>query len=125
MKKLITILTAALVITSCSDTKKPAPADTTTRVILGAYQKDGKKRIGEVLEITRDDIKRDSITKEKTIITYTIYAVWENFFDSTGKPIKRLIGKDSLPGSWMRISNDSVNTHVENIPIDSLLKIDK
>jgi len=124
MKKTISILTVITVLLmSCK-----APVKETTEPngkFLAVYiDKQGNKRVGEVLRVTKDDIKYDSATGKKSIVSKTLvgYLTFIPQKDSLGKVLKTKNGTDSLGGGWQLISKDSVNFHIENIPIDSLLK---
>lgn len=74
----------------------------------------GFKIPGLVLRRIDKTVKWDSIQKKDIVITDTLWGVQRVFYpkDTTKKP--------SL--EWFQIGKDSVNTHVENINVDSLLK---
>jgi len=122
MKQLLFI--ATLFLASCyGTTDKPKP--TTGKAIIPAvYQKDGIKKLDWVFRINEDKVKIDSVTGKKSIVTETLYGVWMviPYLDSLKQPLKTKAGKDSIFVGWIAISRDSVNTHIENISIDSLLK---
>lgn len=118
------LLIATLFLASCYGTSdKPKP--TAPREIIAAvYQTKGVKKLDWVLRVSADKVKTDSATGKKTIVSETLYGVWTvtQYLDSLKVPLKTKDGKDSVLAGWIAISKDSVNTHIENIPIDSLLK---
>lgn len=122
MKQVLII--ATLFLASCYGTSdKPKP--TTGKAIIPAvYQKDGFKKLDWVLRLNEDKIKTDSATGKKSIVSETLYGVWTivPYLDSLKQQLKTKAGKDSVFAGWIAISKDSVNTHIENISIDSLLK---
>jgi hypothetical protein len=130
MKKLTSIIALiTIVIAACNDTKPKETFTSTSEpskvVVIGVYPKDGKKMIGDVLRITGDAIKIDSVKKTKSIVTDTAYffmAIVPVLDPVSKKPLKTKNGLDSLESRWQSISKDSVNTHVENISVDTLLK---
>ena len=121
MKQVLIIATVFL--SSCFGTKdKPNPAG--KEIIPAVYQSKGIKKLDWVLRVNEDKIKTDSATGKKSIVSETLYGVWTvvPYLDSLKQPLKTKAGKDSLFAGWIVISKDSVNTHIENISIDSLLK---
>lgn len=122
MKQVFVI--ATIFLTACygkTEKKKPAPGK---EIIAAVYQKDGLKKLDWVLRLNEDKVKTDSATGKKSIVSETLYGVWMviTYLDSLKQPLKTKAGKDSVFAGWVAISKDSVNTHIENIPIDSLLK---
>ena len=118
------LIIATVFLASCyGKTNKPKP--TSGKAIIPAvYQSKGTKKLDWVLRVNEDKVKTDSATGKKSIVTDTLYGIWDLIPvpDKYGKPIKTSNGKDSLSFGWMIIGRDSVNTHIENISIDSLLK---
>ena len=122
MKQVLIIATVFLA--SCyGTTDKPKP--TSGKAIIPAvYQSKGTKKLDWVLRVNEDKVKTDSATGKKTIVTETLYGVCMviPYLDSLKQTLKTKNGKDSVFAGWIAISQDSVNTHIENISIDSLLK---
>lgn len=86
----------------------------TDRLFAVYLDTSGLKIPGIVLRQISKVIKYDSAAKIETIITDTLWGVQRIMYpkDTTKQP--------SL--EWFVIGKDSVNTHVENISIDSLIK---
>lgn len=104
---------------SCSnkETKPPIPQVGEAKIMAVYIDSTGKKVPAIMLRVIKESIKTDSIKKEKKIVYDTLYGyekVYVNGVDSSGKP-KYTIG-------YFQISQDSVNTNVSNIPLDSLIK---
>lgn len=116
MKKTIIILSAIILVSCNEKNEKPTLKD---GVYIGVYKREGKKMYGEIIRITQDKIIYDSVKKVKTVASQMLCGTWAKVpaVDSLNKPIK-----DSVVWGWKAISCDSVNFHVENITIDSLLK---
>lgn len=95
--------------------------------ILGVYiKRDGTKQVEVLGRQIYKSIKFDSITKKDVVVIDTVFGtpVIIKAFDSKGTILKTKEGKDSINPNpvYIPIGKDSVNTHVENTPIDSLLK---
>ena len=117
LMKLIGILALAFLIyltPSCNEQKKEVPQVGTTKVF--AVYCDSGRVIPDIIirQITRV-IKVDSISGKESIVTDTLYGVEKKVTvrDSSGKPVQRFIP--------FLIPKDSVNTFVQNIPIENLL----
>ena len=122
MKQVLIIATFFL--ESCyGTTDKPKPVSGKA-IIPAVYQSQGIKKLDWVLRVNDDKVKTDSITGKKSIVSETLYGAWMviPYLDSLKQTLKTKAGKDSVFAGWIAISKDSVNTHIENIPIDSLLK---
>lgn len=85
--------------------------------IIGVYTKtNGEKQIEIIIRQILKRIVYDTITNQDKISMDTIYGY------PVDMKIKDSTGKDSTYRIFKIINKDSVNTHVENISIDSLLK---
>lgn len=128
MKKLLTLLLSmTLVLYSCNSKKpkKEVPVAGEARLFAVVTEPDGSKRPAIVLRVIRKTIKTDSLKMVDKIIYDSVFGVERDVpvKDSTGKPIiDTATGKPKIITSWFVISRDSVNTKVQDIPLDSLLK---
>ena len=129
MKKTISILTvmvcfALLAMTGCKENAVKKPIDINGRFIGVYTDKQGVKRVGEVLRVVKDQIKIDSATGKKSIVSETLVGYWtmRPATDGTGNVLKTTKGTDSLVGAWQLVGLDSVNFKVDGIPIGTLLK---
>lgn len=123
MKQLLLI--ATIFLASCyGKTENKTKLLAGKEIIPAVYQKDGLKKLDWVLRLNEDKVKTDSATGKKSIVSETLYGAWMviPYLDSLKQPLKTKAGKDSVFSGWIVISRDSVNTHIENISIDSLLK---
>lgn len=130
MKHLILLY---LVISSCNnggkETKLEAntnhPPIGATKIIAVYIDLNGNKTPGVIGRVIDKVIKYDSVNK-KDFITYdTAYGIERQVpeRDSLNRVIiDSLTNKPKMIWVWAKIGKDSVNTHIENIPLDSLLK---
>lgn len=121
-------LILAILYASCKGESKENELPTTgdAKIIAVFTKRDGTKQIDILLRRIFETIHTDSVTKKKTIVFDTLYG--QPFIvkatDSTGKILKAINGQDSLSPNpvYAPINKDSVNTKIENISVDSLLK---
>lgn len=113
-----------MALASCKNEKNKVLPKAGQTIIIGVANVDGKKNIRELLRVIYEGIETDSATGVKTIVTDTAYGYLDviTILDSTGKALKKVNGYDSTMSTWLKLSKDSVNTHIENVPLQELLK---
>ena len=129
MKRTLASL-SILVLFSCgSKTKAPEIAPAGQAKIIAAYiRQDSTTDVAWLLRIIEDNIKYDSVTKRKDILTDTSWGYPAPFtyavLDSLKNPVRDSSGKVMVQQriEYVKIGKDSVNYHVENIPLDSMQK---
>lgn len=113
-----TILFIAILMFSCKDKKEETPtAEVGTHKIIAVRTHPDSTREAKVLYRTiGKTISYDSTKKKDEIIVDT---VWQEEFPVK---VKDSTGKDTFQFRYLRVPKDSVDWHVENIDVDSLLK---
>lgn len=116
--RLIIIGLVALSFTSCNNSKVGKEIPKLGQVkILAVYKDSGRVIPSIIIRQISKQVKIDSLTGKESIVTDTLYGV-EVLMptkDTSGKVVMRLLPKV--------ISKDSVNWHIQNIALDSLLDI--
>lgn len=129
MKKIIIAL--SLVIIACNSGKgkdnQLPPKEGVSKVFAVYTDSKGNKIASIVLRVIEKKVIYDSATKTDRVGYDTIWGIPTNIpiLDSvTNKPKLDSLGYVIYrpEPAYYRIGKDSVNTHVENIPLDSLLK---
>lgn len=128
-KSIVFFLLITAIFYSCNNNEKKIkseiPVAGEARFFAVVTEPDGSKRAAIVLRVIRKTIKTDSLKMVDKIIYDSVFGVARDVpvKDSTGKPIiDTATGKPKIITSWFVISRDSVNTKVQDIPLDSLLK---
>jgi hypothetical protein len=130
MKKALLILTSVVIILSCGEKSKTdqQPSARESKILAVYTLPDSSKVVEVLLRIITKTVKYDSVKKEDAIVVDTLWGIPRHLpiTDSTGK----VVMKDGKPminpvAQYFKISNDSVNWHVENIHYDSLIKKNK
>jgi len=120
------IFIVAVILSACGATSNKKVEDKKFGVFMAVYQKGGVKKFGQILKAEQDSIVYDSVSKQKSVVSKPLCGVWvvEIAMDTVNKiPLKDHSGRDSLmAGSWRYINCDSVNFHIELVPVDTLLK---
>ena len=122
MKNTIALILIGILILSfpsCSnkETKQPITQVGEAKIFAVVLDTNGKKFPTIAVRLIKETIKTDSSTNKKSIVWDTLYGVeriYQNGVDSSGKP--------KYTTGYFQIGNDSVQTNVSNIPLDSLLK---
>lgn len=127
MKSLYSLLLLTIIFISCSEKKKSnIPQEGSTKIIAVLTLPDSTKVIDIYLRIIEKRVKYDS-SKKKDIIVYE--ELWGRpvlvpLLDSiTKKPIMDSLGRPKMNPTpqYIEVNKDSINTHIENIPVDTLL----
>lgn len=118
-------MTIILIVTGCNDAKEPPstikPAVISDQNLVGIITDTSGTRY---LGVAKRRIVGYSINGKLTMGSDTLVGVFRTmpFLDALKQPLKTKDGRDSVWNAWFVIGKDSVNFHVENISIDSLLK---
>jgi hypothetical protein len=128
--KWLAIMPIFLLITiiGCNDGKKKyvssEPVYSEATMLAVYIDRDGTKKIDGVLCVVQDNVKYDSVSGKKKIVSDSILGVpiMIPLRDSLKNVLKRVNGEDSLVRGWRRIGKDSVNFNVERVPLELLLK---
>lgn len=125
MKQLTLLLLTAFMSCNSSTKKKETPKEGVSFIVGTFIQPTGEKVI-EVLgrKITKG-IQYDSISQRDLIKIDTQYfkPVWLPIKDSLGHTVMdTLTHQPRQYKDYYIISRDSINTHIENIPVSELLK---
>lgn len=126
--KIISLLFIAAVLAASCSTKKeikpPTPMTGQTKIMAVYLDTNGIKYPAIVMRVIQKTIKYDSLKAQDVIVYDTLFGVERTFpqRDNAGNIITDSAGKPKYFTGIFSIGKDSVNTHVENIPLDSLLK---
>ena len=121
---LISLMTALIYFTpSCNDKDKKPVGKPGIVKLIAVYTDSGVIRAAIIIRQINKVVKVDSITGKETIVTDTLYGIEKQFpkLDSLRKPIKDSSGKIQYQLIPVVIPKDSVNTHIENIPVEILM----
>lgn len=113
---------AVILIISCKDKKEETPTAEvgTHKIIAVRIMPDTiKNRILALYRTIGKTITYDSTEKKDEIIVDTI---WN---EELSVAVKNSTGKDTIEFRYLSVPKDSVNWHVENIDVDSLVIIKK
>lgn len=125
----IAIMTALIYFTpSCNDNNPPKePSIPGISKIIAVYVDSGVVQAAIIIRQIQKTVKVDSVSGKETIVTDTLYGIEKPFpkLDSLKRPIKDSAGNIQYQLIPVVIKNDSVNTHIENIPISILYDIKK
>ncbi len=121
------LLTCFVILYSCGNEKKktPVPKEGEARLFAVVTNPDSTKRAAIVLRIIKKSIKTDSLKGVDRIVYDTTWGAEREvpMLDSLKSPIiDSVTKKPKMITGWFVISKDSVNTKVQDIPLDSLLK---
>lgn len=128
MKKTIILLAlVALTFVSCNNQKKaPEKTQPQDRAKIIAIFTDslGNKVPLVALRVIERGAIYDSVLQDWKVLVDTSWAIEKNFplTDSLGKPKIDSLGKPVYGPFWVLVPKKSINTHVENISVDSLVK---
>ena len=122
MKNTIALIIIGILILSfpsCSnkETKQITPQAGEAKVFAVVLDTNGKKFPTIAVRLIKETIKTDSSTNKKSIVWDTLYGIERLYINGTDS-----LGKPKYTTGYFQIGNDSVQTNVSNIPLDSLLK---
>lgn len=128
MKKFFIITLAYWLIITLVSCNGNAPSAATSTGVF----KPGERYLGVVTNPngsrTVEDIffhVKKGVDSNDKVVKDTFLLKWIFFYDSLGRPEKRLVGKDSTTGYRVVVPKDSVTLNITGVPIDSLLKASK
>lgn len=124
MKKLLVAIFGFLIFISCNNGSKhkeisifkPTPNVAQDKIVAVYKKRDGGKELASVLRQIQKTIRYDSLKGQDIVAVDTFWAILNDTI------MKTSLGKDTTIAYWRQIGKDSINTHVENIPVDTLLK---
>lgn len=127
MKKAALKIALVLIFISCGDKgkkEKNSQPVSQAKIIAIYTGPDGKKVATIAFRVINKNIRYDSTLKNDVIVIDTLWGIEKPvpLLDSLKQPIKDSLGNPRFQLFYVKVSKDSINTHIENIPLDSLLK---
>lgn len=128
MKQFSSVIILFLLFSCSKNEKKVIPVIGEMKICAIVKKPDGGRNLEGVLRVIRKNVVTDSVSNEDKIVYDTAYGVayYPPLIDSTGKQVLDSITKQPRyrPNPYyIKISKDSIVWRIENVSIDSLLKM--
>jgi|GEM_PF-3702351 len=115
---------SVLMFVSC-DKKKEQKIDEGEVRVMGVYTNSAGQKVPTIfLRVIKVSMAFDSVNEKYSHKVDTLWGIEKSVpvLDSLNHPKKDSLNNPIYKSYWAVVSKDSVNTHVENIPLEILLK---
>lgn len=124
--KTILIFATLFLFSACggSDKKAKAPDLGETKLLAIYTDTSGNKVPMIVLRIIAVRPTFDSTNNKYEVVTDTFWGIEKRYplLDSLKRPMLDSLKQPLYGSGWVKVGKDSINTHIENISVDSLTK---